>query len=50
MPKKNVWDKMKSGFKQKARGARKDFSQHMKIGKGSIDSRMGGKLKGNGKI
>jgi hypothetical protein len=50
MVKKNFWETMKSGFKEKARKSRKDFGKHTKIGKGSIDSAMAEKLKAKGKI
>ena len=45
MAKKNVWDKMKSGFKKKAGKSRKDFAKHTRVGKGSIDSKMGHQIK-----
>lgn len=51
MPKKNIWDSMKSGFKKKARSSRKDFAKMTKgKGKGSIDSMMGGQLKAGKKV
>ena len=50
MVKKNFWSDMKSGFKKKAKAARKDFGKHVRRGSGSIDSKMGGKLKNHGKI
>ena len=51
MPKKNVWESMKAGFKKKAKSSRKDFAKMTKgHGKGSIDSMMGGRVKGRGKI
>ena len=50
MGKSDTWAQMKAGFSKKARAARKDLAKHTKRGKGSIDSQMGGKLKGKGKI
>ena len=50
MAEKDTWAKMKAGFSKKAKKARKDLSKHTKKGKGSIDSKMGSILKGNGKI
>ena len=48
--KQDTWAKMKAGFQKKARAARKDLSKHTKLGKGSIDGQMGGRLKNHGKI
>ena len=53
MAEKDTWAQMKAGFKKKAKAARKDLAKHTKKGKkgsGSIDSKMGSLLKGNGKI
>ena len=50
MAEKDTWAQMKAGFSKKAKAARSDLAKHTRIGKGSIDSQMGGKLKGNKKI
>ena len=50
MAEKDTWAKMKAGFSKKAKAARKDLAKHTKKGKGSIDSQMASKIKGQGKI
>jgi len=51
MAKKDTWATMKEGYSKKAKAARKDMAKHTKgKGKASIDSKMGGILKGKGKI
>ena len=45
MVKKNFWEKQKSSFGQRARRARKDFAKHTRVGKGSIDSKMGSQIR-----